>query len=277
VGDTGVKQKGEALALRALFSPKPSAERMLNSKLEGFHATFRPFDHAANNSDDFDLVVPLKLDAMRWLNTEAGAALRQKALVPNDRVLDLCDDKLAFARFLQAQGFGDMVPQLGPPLTFPYMLKRRSDEWGRNSHLVRDAADEARLQDLIGSDAYYRQAYVPGRAEYATHLLVDGTRVTDCGTIRIRFHDEGTVFTEGVKPQGFTRAGNVAHVKRFAAILVRLGFEGLCCFDYKIVDGRIQLFELNPRFGGSLGFSPNGALRAYAKSVALRGRGTASE
>jgi hypothetical protein len=31
-----------------------------------------------------------------------------------------------------------------------------------------------------------------------------------------------------------------------------LNFQGLCCFNYKLVDGQPVIFELNPRFGGSL-------------------------
>ena len=31
-----------------------------------------------------------------------------------------------------------------------------------------------------------------------------------------------------------------------------LGYEGTCCFNYKLVDGAPVILELNPRFGGSL-------------------------
>ncbi|MNC96669.1 hypothetical protein D3C83_141030 [compost metagenome] len=38
----------------------------------------------------------------------------------------------------------------------------------------------------------------------------------------------------------------------FCEILTLLKFEGLCCFNYKIKDSRPLIFEINPRFGGSL-------------------------
>lgn len=36
-------------------------------------------------------------------------------------------------------------------------------------------------------------------------------------------------------------------------LLDTLGFEGLCCINYKLNNGRPLLLEINPRFGGSLG------------------------
>jgi carbamoylphosphate synthase large subunit len=38
----------------------------------------------------------------------------------------------------------------------------------------------------------------------------------------------------------------------FAAMLRSINFDGLCCINYKIVDGRPFIFEINPRFGASL-------------------------
>ncbi|WP_262692099.1 ATP-grasp domain-containing protein [Kordiimonas aestuarii] len=243
---------------------------MLATKLTGFVATYKPFNDPSIDADDFDLVVPLRLDAMRWLNSERGAALRKKALLPPNRVLDLCDDKLEFARFLIKHGYGDNVPSIEGPLEYPYILKRRSDEWGNHSHLIKDAEDESRHAAHMASGAYFCQTLITGHNEYATHMLVDGTTITHCSTVQIRFDADDVVFREGVKPLGFTRTGSADHIKLFAGILVRLGFEGLCCFDYKLAGGVVKIFELNPRFGGSLAFTPNGAIASYANIVAKR-------
>ncbi len=257
--------------LRVLFSPKVSAQKMLASKLRGFEATYKPFDDPSLNPDDYDLVVPLRLEALRQLNGPAAKRLRQKALLPPDNVIDLCDDKLAFAQYLIREGYAANVPSLDPPFNYPYVLKRRSDEWGEHSHLITCAEVEQQHAGLIASSDYFRQAFVRGDSEYATHMLVSGTRVTHCSTVQIRFAADDLIFGEGSKPLGFTKRENQDHIRLFAGILVRLGYEGLCCFDYKVVNDVPQIFELNPRFGGSLAFTPNGALRAYHKLVANKG------
>jgi D-alanine-D-alanine ligase-like ATP-grasp enzyme len=38
----------------------------------------------------------------------------------------------------------------------------------------------------------------------------------------------------------------------FAQMLAALGFSGLCCVNYKLVDGNPMIFEINPRCGFSL-------------------------
>ena len=35
-------------------------------------------------------------------------------------------------------------------------------------------------------------------------------------------------------------------------ILKKIAYKGLCCFNYKIVDDKPLIFEMNPRFGASL-------------------------
>ena len=38
----------------------------------------------------------------------------------------------------------------------------------------------------------------------------------------------------------------------FSNILNSIGFQGLCCVNYKVERGRPYILEINPRFGGSL-------------------------
>ncbi len=38
----------------------------------------------------------------------------------------------------------------------------------------------------------------------------------------------------------------------FSSILAAIGFNGLCCFNYKVANGLPMILEINPRFGGSL-------------------------
>ena len=52
-----------------------------------------------------------------------------------------------------------------------------------------------------------------------------------------------------------------------------IGFDnGICCFDYKLVDGRPVIFELNPRFGASLVYDAPNFLDAYAGALRARRR-----
>jgi hypothetical protein len=63
----------------------------------------------------------------------------------------------------------------------------------------------------------------------------------------------------------------------FAEILKKLDYKGTCCFNFKIEDGAPRIFEINPRFGGSLWRNINACLNALrdfhraAGSIDLRG------
>jgi carbamoylphosphate synthase large subunit len=50
--------------------------------------------------------------------------------------------------------------------------------------------------------------------------------------------------------------------ERFEAVLAPLNYRGPCVIDYKLADGRVQIFEINPRLGGTLLLKSNaGQLR----------------
>ena len=53
----------------------------------------------------------------------------------------------------------------------------------------------------------------------------------------------------------------------FAKILAALEFEGVGCFNFKIIDEQPVIFELNPRYGGSLSRDINNFLTALKSTL----------
>lgn len=213
-----------------------------------FQASFAPFD--AVDPDRFDLIVPLRLDQMP---AARGAAARssgkRRAVLPPAELVELIDDKLRFNLWLVEQGFGAFVPELlpDPPTTYPYIRKARHGTFGQGIRIVRGPEDE----DAPDPETFV-QRIAEGRYEYVLHLLrVDGQvrfqlcyRYDMVEAMSVRGQGQEALSTEPAEPG---RA-----LEPCLAILHALDFEGTCCFNYKIVDGAMQLIELNPRFGGSL-------------------------
>jgi hypothetical protein len=56
-------------------------------------------------------------------------------------------------------------------------------------------------------------------------------------------------------------------IEGFSNLLDMIGFNGTCCIDYKIFDGRIRLLEVNPRVGFSLFRDINRFLYAYQNAL----------
>jgi hypothetical protein len=213
-----------------------------------FQASFAPFD--AVDAAKFDLVVPLRLDQFPAAREAvARAEGKRRAVLPSAELVALIDDKLAFNEWLAEHGFGRHVPELlcDPPDTYPYIRKARHGTFGQGIRIVRGPEDA----DRPDSDTF-AQRIVEGRYEYVLHLLrVDGRihfqlcyRYDMVEPVSVRGQGQEAASTEPAEPG--------PALAPCLAILDALNFEGTCCFNYKLVDGAMQLIELNPRFGGSL-------------------------
>jgi carbamoylphosphate synthase large subunit len=224
----------------------PAIERMMDR--DRFDVAFSPFDPAPDFAA-FDLVVPLRIDQIAPARA-ANADGRRRAVLPDDATIEACDDKLLFHERLEALGLGELLPAvLGDgERRYPHVLKARRGDWGQGICILRSPADEP---DEVPTDSF-REAAVEGADEYVLHLLrVDG---------RVRYrlcyrYDMGAGLTvRGAvdAPRTIEPADDAPALEPCLAILDALGFEGTCCFNYKLVDGRPVILELNSRFGGSL-------------------------
>ncbi len=206
-----------------------------------FEASFASFD--AVDLGRFDLVVPLRVEQIE-------PARSGRAVLPSRDLVTRCDDKLALNLWLIDHGFGDTVPELlgREPDAFPYIRKTRRGDYGMGCRMIRGPGED----DGSDDPNIFRQRAVAGSLEYVLHLLRVGGR--------IRFHvayvyDMGQPL--GVRgavdrPATITPVDPGPVLDRCAAILAAMGYEGTCCFNYKLEDGALRILEINPRFGGSL-------------------------
>jgi carbamoylphosphate synthase large subunit len=229
-----------------------------------FDPTFA--DLATVDFTGFDLVVPLsvaQIDPVRLANADGV----RRAVLPSAELVALCDDKLAYNQWLIERGFAAHVPALlGPePDDYPYIRKSRQGNFGAGCVMVRDTVAAAALGPI--DEASFHQRAVPGADEYVLHLVrIDG---------QIRFqlcyrYDMGTPLAvrggaESAKAVVPSDAGEVLPL--CAAILDAMEYEGTCCFNYKLEDGRAQILEINPRFGGSLVGEVSAYLQAHVDAL----------
>lgn len=237
---------------RILFTPWPEVEVAVR---QGFRHSRHEvhFGPLMPGGEGYDLVVPCSIEALTAAAADATLCRRNPLPVPDPAVVDLCDDKAALNARLSALGFGRHIPPAAEPGAYPYILKLRRDACARNTFLIAGPADEAAHADALHAADYLRQECVRGDLEYTTHLLMVGGRLRRELTVSFRMERECAI--KGRDPVRLhrrcrARAGDVA---LFAAMLAAIRFEGLCCVNYKLRDGVPLLFEINPRFGFSLG------------------------
>lgn len=232
-----------------------------------FDIAFLDFETAP--LDGAEIVVPLTLQDILMLH-RSHPAERHRYLAPSPAVMALCHDKKALNERLLDSPFASLIPPLQAPglRQLPYVLKKREATSGEQTFILRTAEDEARHAGHLGSEQYFCQSYVEGPIEYASHMLFAGGRLVYHSTNQywMRPHD---VKGNGARPVreiiGFAMAEPV--IAALAEVVSGLGFEGLCCVDYKVQEGRVRLLEINPRFGFSLFRDINRLLVAYAEAL----------
>ncbi|WP_375403178.1 hypothetical protein [uncultured Sphingomonas sp.] len=236
---------------------RPAIERLID------HARFDVSFGAFADADfaPFDLVVPLRLE--EFAAARAANADRRRAVVPDAALVELCDDKLLFNRRLIELGFGDVVPALLPDDTdaYPFVRKARRGDFGAGIRMVRGPGDDAAVPDG------FAQAAVAGADEYVLHLLrIDGAvRYSLC--YRYDMGEPLAIRGEAGAAIGIHPADPEPAWATCVAVLDATGFEGTCCFNYKLEDGRPRILELNPRFGGSLVGDVNGYVAAHLAAI----------
>jgi predicted ATP-grasp superfamily ATP-dependent carboligase len=192
-----------------------------------------------------------RLTLRNWFKLRSGHADQGiRFPLPSRECVELCDDKLKFNQRLIEEGFGAHVPRIGRGPDWPYILKKRIGVCGRECRIIRDVAEESAVRKQIDDPDYFCQEVIRGTQEYATHILFANTRIVKSLNIEYRFETDTPV--KG-KDKSLTRTICACpYLDLFGDVLHAIGFQGLCCVNYKVRDGLPYIIEINPRFGASL-------------------------
>ncbi|MBV8388224.1 MAG: hypothetical protein JO080_00335 [Mucilaginibacter sp.] len=237
--------------LNILFSDGYPNEKSVRRGFYFLHHNIKFDAFTPENIKASDLVIPLVIEDARLL-AQLRELLKDKLLQSSSvETVNICDNKFLFNETLVEKGFGDAIPKIGNNLPFPFLLKKRVSLGGDDSHVVTDEVTKKKLDHLIDSGDYFCQEIVEGAKEYATHILFKNDEIVATLTVEYTFFNDRPINGK----EGFICSNIVKcpHLDAFAAILKAIDYEGICCFDYKVMNGKPKIFEINPRFGGSLG------------------------
>jgi hypothetical protein len=102
----------------------------------------------------------------------------------------------------------------------------------------------------LRSAQYFCQEIIPGPFEFATHILFLGNKIVKSLNIMYAFDSKFPI--KGQDVNVYRVVHRCPYLKLFGRILQTIGFEGLCCVNYKVADGRPYLLEINPCLGENL-------------------------
>lgn len=238
-----------------LFGDKPDWKPAIRAGLaDTFDLTFVDLQQC-EDLRRYDVVVPLTCPEIAHLSAHHPDLCPGKILAPSVELLRLTDDKPQFNDFLRSHGYGENLP--GPAVAPPYLLKKRIDSWGMHTRIIHDEGPVA-----FDPDCYFTQELVPGSIEYVTHILAKRGTIAFHQSFAYTFAQDRYVKSMACSPQA-THRTHTEHLPLFQSIVADLAFTGFCCFNFKVVNGVVKIFELNPRMGASLVDAIRPAMHAY--------------
>ncbi|MDB5025180.1 MAG: hypothetical protein JWP78_2935 [Mucilaginibacter sp.] len=237
---------------KILFSADEGDEKYIRSgfRLLHHHIQFDAF--TPENINKNDLVIPLNITDVRELLKFPHLTKNKLIPIPGLEAVNICDDKYLFIETLINKGFKDLLPEVGNDLSLPFMLKKKVAAGSENCFLISSPEQKLDYMELINSQDYFCQEIIQGTTEYCTHILFKDHKIATSLTIKYNFYGGTPISIKGKDKLCYKSICKSDHLDAFTAILNAIGYEGLCNFDYKIIDGKLKVFEINPRFGGSL-------------------------
>lgn len=181
-----------------------------------------------------------------------------RSLSPGPAAVRTLNDKRRFAVYMAENGLGDYCPATyaGPAdAAYPCVLKRanKSASWGVVVVTSRAELETQLQRPLFHKHAFTLQALIAGTTEHATYCVCkDGAVLWHC-TFLTEVAHANTIKSEDSVMRRWKIATPGPIVRQIEKVLAPLGYSGPCNLDYKLgPDGRICVFEINPRLGGTL-------------------------
>jgi hypothetical protein len=235
---------------RILFSKKDDWEAPIRQDFRYSQHKLTFDSITLENIKKHDLIVPFAIDDILYLNEVRYLIDRNPIPIPTAKSVRLCDDKYLFNKTLNENKFESLIPRMGDNLKYPYILKKRIDGWGANSYIITDKELEDKYSKEIKSQEYFCQELVYGNKEYATHMIFSNGRAIY--SINMEYKYDTDIYIKGKNKWLYVKKVNCQYINQFCSVLELIGFEGLCCINYKVSNNLPLLLEINPRFGGSL-------------------------
>jgi carbamoylphosphate synthase large subunit len=250
---------------KVLFGYEPPRINLLEQNIDHSKYNFSFADFDAINPKMYDLIVPLKLDDYACLSKYLKFN-NSKFIYPSKENVELTNDKSLFNDFLLKNGFGNNLPEIYfENVKFPYIYKKRIDIAGINSRIIYTKEEEDTFESKIDPTHYFKQEIIEGEDEYTAHVLSKAGKIHYFSNIV--FHFGARLYIKGNQTDCNSHSINLDNsvIPLFEKILTRINYTGICCFNYKIDNNTVKIFEVNPRFGHSLIFDINNFLRAYER------------
>lgn len=235
---------------KSLFFSKPVWDAKIISALKCSGVRYDFFKDGVTNPSDYDLVVPFTVSQYEYLDKYRAYLNGTFLPLPGKNIFNLLNNKKRANDLLVSSGF--VRNTMNREKEYPYILKANKGTNGVNCHIIRCPADEMDIVGKISSSGYHAQIYIEGNKEFATHIVVRNGKIVFSLNIAYYFKTNFPIKGKFSDFPYYIKVEECPHLDLFESILSKIGFNGLCCVNYKEFEGVAKIIEINPRCGRSL-------------------------
>jgi len=205
------------------------------------------------------IVLPLSEDAIISSTASYG-------LYPDAKAVETLRNKRRFADYVALIGMAQFCPAdyVRPDeIRLPCIVKHSWEM--RSARVLRTKKDvDVTLTDGAWNPEHYVvQEFISGQVEYTTHAIIRSGSVLWSYSLQFEKDGDARIGVEFKTMKAFVPPPML--FEAVERILRPMNYSGPCNIDYTIREsGQIAVFEINPRFGGSLFLAEN---RPYLKEA----------
>lgn len=170
----------------------------------------------------------------------------------NYDVINILNNKVQFHNFMIDNGF-NLVPNIYKinnksimDIKFPCIFKLIETFGGNGSKVCHNNNDLMNCD--VADKNYFVQEYIVGKHERTLHLFVKHGKIMWSKCYEMEMDSEYHIQRGKMKQYKVVKF----NCDVFKDIFKVLKYTGFACVDFKILNGEIKIFEINPRLGGSL-------------------------
>ena len=208
--------------------------------------------------NNIDILIPTRYNQMKFIiNNIKPIKSKVKILCPDDYdIIDLLDNKIKFRDFMIQNELENMIPityqinkTIFQHIIYPCIFKLAITYAGGGSHICDTSKKVTSYASFYHPKEYFLQEFIYEQTEHGAHLVIDNGKIK--WAICYKTIHPSKLYIQKGRMTEYEKINNFDFTP-FEKIFMALHYSGFACIDFKIVDGNIKIFEINPRLGGTL-------------------------
>lgn len=180
----------------------------------------------------------------------------------NIKAIKLLNNKIDFSVFMEENKFNEYIPTTFwrkqrkiqvkcQPLRYPCIFKFAEKYGGDGAMVIKSVYDIHLIYENY--DNYIIQEYISSSNEYSGNFYIANDIIKYA--IFYMMTNNNKYHIQCGKMEKYTKIkdnGLDFCLDIFTEIFKKLNYNGCACVDFKIYNNKLKIFEINPRFGGTL-------------------------